>query len=211
MGVDVMSSTNKTKRSVGEGAFYTCLPSSFQLSGGAFKKSLVLTVCMLVLGSASMAKVVENDVFSEIVLQAPLEAGDREYLGIDGLSFTIQEIATDLLVFEIVGVYCPVCHRQAPLLCQLANRLHRDPSTKGRVKVVAFVSGATEMEIEYLKKEFKAPFPIIYERDFTMHKILGSPKTPSMFILQGSEVVYTHRGMIKDMDGLFKRIQGLLP
>jgi hypothetical protein len=215
LGVDVMSSSNKAeqKRSVFEGASLTCLPSSLRLSviGGVFKKTLVLTVYMLVLGSTSMAKVVGVDIFSEIVLQAPLEAGEREYLGIDGSSFSIQEIETDLLVFEIVGVYCPICHRQAPLLCQLANRLHRDPSTKGRVKVIAFVSGATEMEIEYLKKEFKTPFPIIHERDFTYHKMLGSPKTPYMFILQGSEVVYTHSGMIKDMDGLFRRIQGLLP
>jgi hypothetical protein len=175
---------------------------------------LVLAATTLLFAGASAfaaESIREGSRFPEVMLPAPEDIQEREYLGVKESGFFVQEVNAELLLLEIIGVYCPQCHRQAPLFNRLASRLLRNPATSGRVKLVALASGATPREMEYLKKEFKAPFPLIYEQDFSIHKQLGEPKTPFTILLRGADVVYTHLGVIEDMDELFIRIAALLP
>jgi hypothetical protein len=178
----------------------------------AIRIVLFLLAAILPATSSATAEIIKaGSQFPEIQLPAPADEQGREYLGLKGDSFQVSEVVADLFVLEIIGVYCPQCHRQAPLFNRLAARLHKDPVTAGRVKFAAMASGATVNELEYLKKEFKAPFPLIHETGFAIHKQLGEPKTPFTIIVRNSEVVYTHLGVIEDIDGLFKRIAALLP
>ncbi|MFP4071636.1 MAG: peroxiredoxin family protein [Desulfovibrionales bacterium] len=153
----------------------------------------------------------EGGAFPDIALPAPELPGDREYLGVSGDSFSLSEVDAELILLEIIGVYCPQCHRQAPLFNRLTNRLHRSEATAGRVKVLAFASGATPMEMEYLRTQFQATYPLVYEPDFTIHKKLGEPLTPFTMLIRDGTVVYDHLGVIEDMNALYTRIVSLLP
>jgi len=65
----------------------------------------------------------------DLKIEAPPSENDREYLGIAGDTgtFSIKQVNSPYTLIEIVGVYCPQCHAQAPLFNKLFYRLRKDP------------------------------------------------------------------------------------
>jgi len=72
----------------------------------------------------------KGDTLPAFELQAPASEKAREYLGISQASFRLGDIPCRLLLFEVIGVYCPQCYRQAPLFNTLFNRIEKDPNGK---------------------------------------------------------------------------------
>ncbi|MBA4394118.1 MAG: TlpA family protein disulfide reductase, partial [Desulfobacca sp.] len=114
-----------------------------------------------------------------LLWEPPAAREESKYLGIShGEKFSLAQVNSRFVLIEIIGVYCPVCHTQAPLFNQLFRRIQKDVALAKKVKMLAIAVGATPMEVSYLKKEFRISFPIIKDPTFTNHKILGEPKTP---------------------------------
>jgi peroxiredoxin len=117
-----------------------------------------------------------------------------------------------LLLMEIIGVYCPQCHKQAPGFNRLFQRIEKDPKLKAKVKFLAVAAGGTATEIAYLRREFSIPFPVISDARFEIHKQLGEPRTPfTMLLDRNRKVVFAHVGIIEDLDAFFQKIAGLVP
>jgi peroxiredoxin len=146
-------------------------------------------------------------------LAAPGTPAHRAWLGIGNkATFGAADVAADLLLIEVVGVYCPICFEQAPTLRKLYARLTRDPAFKDRVKMVAVAAGATPEELEFARKQHKADYPLIADADYANHKLLGEPKTPfTLLVRRDGTVALTHLGKIEDESAFAAKIRGMLP
>lgn len=142
-------------------------------------------------------------------LDSPVAKEERKYLGIKpGDHFSLGQVNSPFLLIEIIGVYCPVCHTQAPLFNHLFLRIQKEPALAQKVKMMAIAVGATPMEVSYLKKEFRISFPIIKDPNFAIHKILGEPKTPlTMMVTKEGKVLFVHPGAVEDLEGFLLRIK----
>ncbi|SMP43097.1 Redoxin [Desulfonatronum zhilinae] len=142
---------------------------------------------------------------------APEVPDHRIYLSLEEEqdSLALADMERDLFLIEIVGVYCPICHNQAPDILRLYQRVQRDAEMAGKVAMVAVAVGATPMEIAHLHRTWRFPFPILQDGDYALHKLIGEPDTPYTFILdRDGSVLYTHLGRT-DIDSLFNRLKQL--
>ena len=154
-----------------------------------------------------------GDALPALALPAPAVQAHRAWLGIgDKPAFGVADVDADLVMIEIVGVYCPICIDQAPTLRKLHARLNRDAALKGRVKLVAVAVGATPEELEYARAEHKADYPMVADQDFANHKLLGEPKTPfTLLVRRDGSVAMTHLGKIDNESAFAAKIGSLLP
>ncbi|MBI5589185.1 MAG: TlpA family protein disulfide reductase [Deltaproteobacteria bacterium] len=151
----------------------------------------------------------KGDSLAVFELQSPVAEKDRAYLGITKSTFRLPDIRSKLLLLEVIGVYCPVCYRQAPIFNNLYNRIEKS-GLKGKVKMLALAAGGNQAEIQYLKDQKQYSFPIAPDSSFDVHKLLGEPRTPFTLLLSPEgKVLYTHMGIIEDLDAFWKIIADL--
>ena len=151
----------------------------------------------------------KGDSLAAIEFQSPAAEKDRGYLGITKSTFWLKDIRSKLLLLEVIGVYCPVCYRQAPIFNNLYSRIEKS-SLKGKVKMLALAAGGNPMEIQSLNDQKQYRFPIVPDPSFEVHKLLGEPRTPFTLLLNPEgKVLYAHMGIIEDLDVFWKTITEL--
>jgi hypothetical protein len=152
----------------------------------------------------------KGDTLPAFELPAPVSEKAREYLGISQPNFRLGDISCRLLLFEIIGVYCPQCYRQAPLFKTLFNRIEKG-KLKGQVKMLALAAGGNVNEIQYLYEQVQYGFPIVPDPRFDVHKLLGEPRTPfTLLVDPNGRVLHTHMGIVEDIDAFLKLINELV-
>ncbi len=147
----------------------------------------------------------------ELAMDAPASAKDAAYLGIgEKKQFKIKDVAAKLIVLEILGVYCPQCHKQRPHINRLFHRVAKDADLSKKVKFLGVAAGAAPMEAAYYSKQSKAPYPVLPDEKFVIHKRLGEPRTPyNMVVAADGRVLFAHLGAIKDMNAFFSTLKKL--
>lgn len=170
---------------------------------------LLALLCTAVQSHALTAK---GDVLPQFPIVAPQQKTDRAYLGLDKDGpFTLADVEADIIMLEFMGVYCPICHEQAPDIRRLFKRINRDETLKSKVKLLAIAGGATPFEVAHVRKEYKARYPILEDPDFSVHKVLGEPQTPfTLLVRPDGTVLYAHLGIIEDFDAFLRHIKSLL-
>jgi hypothetical protein len=148
----------------------------------------------------------KGDMLPSFALQTPESAKAKEYLGLNQPSFRLKDIACRLLLIEIIGVYCPQCYQQAPIFNTLFNRIEKG-KLKGQVKMLAIAAGGNNNEIKYLYEQVQYSFPVVTDERFEVHKLLGEPRTPfTLLVDPEGKVLYTHMGIIENVDAFLKLI-----
>ncbi|MBI4805719.1 MAG: TlpA family protein disulfide reductase [Desulfovibrio sp.] len=145
-------------------------------------------------------------------LSAPLGAEERNYLGCgDGGTFKLSAVKADFVIIEVVGVYCPQCHIQAPLFDKFYARLTKDSELGGKVKMLGLAAGATKEEMEYLRDSGVYKYPVAWDPNFAVHKQLGEPKTPfTMVVDSKGKVLFAHMGIIEDVNAFYDQVSKLV-
>lgn len=173
----------------------------------------VLGVLLLLISAAparAMELPAEGDVLKPFPIFVPQLAGDQAYLGVSGETFTLADIKAKLVVLEFSGVYCPICHDQAPYVRKLFKRIERS-GLGGQVKLFSVAGGANQMEVDHARAQYNAPYPIIRDPEFAVHAALNEPKTPfTMLLRPDGHVLYAHLGRIADFDEFYQTIESLL-
>ena len=147
-----------------------------------------------------------------LTLPVPRDSLGRKALGLNDklTDFKISDLKTDLVLMEVIGVYCPQCFKQAPDFNKLYERLNKG-KMKGRAAMFALAAGGTDPEIEDLVKSGQYIFPVVSDEKFELHKLLGEPKTPFTVLCRpDGTILYTHLGIITDIDSFYAEIKGFL-
>ena len=144
-------------------------------------------------------------------LKAPAGKEDRTYLGVGNTGkFLIQQIPAQILIIEILGVYCPLCQTQGPLFNRLFYQIQKDPALSKKIRMLAIAAGTNTTEVSYVKQELQIPFPVLEDTDFEVHKLLGEPKTPTTLIVnKDRKVIFSHVGVIEDINAFYNTIKNL--
>lgn len=171
---------------------------------------LVLSCLAVFAGSAfceSSPK--EGETLPDMELTTPTAETDQQYLGVNEPTFKLRDIDAQVIVVEIIGVYCPYCYEQAPLFRNLFNRLQKG-KLKGKVKMLGIAAGGTAMEVDHLRKEGQYNYPLVQDPKYSIHKLLGEPRTPlTMLVDKEGKLLYVHPGIIKDIEPFYDRINKL--
>ncbi len=186
--------------------------------GGKHLVCLILLAGLLLvlprpLAAADKSLPYVGSVLPRFQMETPSDETDKKYLGLGkGGKFTLQQVQGQILLVEIIGVYCPQCHKQAPGFNRLFQQIQKDPRLGPRVRMLAVAAGGSATELGYVKQEFPIPFPIIKDTQYEIHKLLGEPRTPfTMLIDRKGKVLFTHLGIIEDMESFFNKIAALVP
>ena len=133
----------------------------------------------------------------------PLEE-HLKYLGVKGEKFELKDIDCKVLLIEIIGVYCPYCVEQVPLFTKLFKRLQKN-KLDYKAKMLGVTAGGAPMEVKFLQENGGYKFPLVQDESFAIHKLLSEPRTPfTMLVNRNGEVLYTHLGIIKDINSLYQ-------
>jgi hypothetical protein len=171
--------------------------------------AFVLTLCLGSLpGTLLCAGLPQQDSkLPAFNLPAPSLEDDQKYLGVKGPTFQLADVACEVLLVEILGVYCPLCYQQAPLFNKLFARINKK-NLGEKVKMLGIAIGATTMELDYLRKKGSYDYPVVQDESSAVHKLLGEPRTPfTLLVGRDGTVLYTHLGVIEDVDAFFQQIQ----
>ncbi len=153
----------------------------------------------------------QGGVLPELALPAPASEKERAYLDVEPKQpFALRDVSAKLIVLEILGVYCPQCHKQRPHINRLFHRVARDAELSKKVKFLGVAAGATPMEVAYYMKQAKVPYPVAPDETFAIHKRLGEPRTPfTMVVASDGRVLFAQLGIVKDMNAFFSTLKEL--
>jgi peroxiredoxin len=175
--------------------------------GGFLKEAEAKTIKLIKAG----------DPFPEIPIQMPVDPKERAYLGLtEGKTFTLKQVKADLVIVEILSVYCPSCQLQAPMYNKLFNLIENDPETKGRIKIIGIAAGNGNIEVKDFQDKRKVLFPILPDQDFEMHRAIGGSRTPfTIYVRQDPSgnagvIAGTHLGINQNYKQLFVDLRKLM-
>lgn len=158
-----------------------------------------------------------GDDFPELALKRNFSKADYKYLGMKKSrkdTFHLSEIQGDLILLEILSVYCPSCQNQAPVFNKLYDAIEKDPRTKGRVKMIGVAAGNNKREIETFKKRYNTPFPIVPDEKFEVLDIVGSTRAPFNILIRKSKdemvIAQTHLGVVPDHAAYFEDMNTIM-
>ncbi|MEW6068125.1 MAG: TlpA disulfide reductase family protein [Nitrospirota bacterium] len=157
-------------------------------------------MCQIVLAAECP---LEGDVFPDILLPAPQNATEKNYLGIiEKDSFNLSQIKSKLIILEIFSMYCPYCQKEAPMVNELYQIINNTPDIKDTIKIIGIGAGNTAFEVDVFKNQYNVPFPLFPDESFTIHKIVGDVRTPYFFVFKladgFNEIIYSKSGSIQD-------------
>ncbi|OPY09993.1 MAG: thiol-disulfide oxidoreductase [Syntrophaceae bacterium PtaB.Bin038] len=149
------------------------------------KKILVLAMVAVVvlagsLAAAQTAQPKVGDKLFDFTLPVPGERADRNYLGISGWgkTFKVADIKANLVLIEILSMYCPFCQKEAPVVNQLYEAIEKDPAAKGKIKIIGIGAGNSVYEVDVFRKRYNVPFPVFPDPEYDIHKKCGEVRTP---------------------------------
>ncbi len=143
----------------------------------------------------------------------------RGYLGLppDKEIVTIADVKTDLLLIEVLNVFCFPCQTQALALNRVYEMIEDRQDLKGKIKIVGVALGNTKEAVESFVSDYDLVFPVVPDPELLSEKIIGPEiHTPfSVFIRRDASgklglVVGTYDAAIEDPNILLNGLVKLL-
>lgn len=128
---------------------------------------------------------------------------------------SLQDFNSEIIVVELMNVYCHTCQLQVPVFNQLLEAIQSDSILASKVSVLAITVGNTAKEIKKFQKTFDARYPILPDPSKNVFNCLGNLKgTPQTYILRKDlsgewYVLYHHRGGVGSYETYLKKIKEL--
>jgi thiol-disulfide isomerase/thioredoxin len=131
-------------------------------------------------GSASRTTSEEKISLPLFKLQTPRLDTDKKYLGLTGGgAFKFTEIKAEVLIMEVLSMYCPHCQKGAPMVNELYRTIEDRPDLRGRVKLIGIARKNSPFEMGVFRERYKIPFPLFSDGDGSISKALGVYGTPT--------------------------------
>jgi peroxiredoxin len=160
-----------------------------------------------------------GDVFPHLPVYPAEHPARWRYLGLppDQKVVPLTDARADLLVMELLNIYCFTCQSQALAFNHVFELIEKKPELKERIKIVGFAVGNTEEEAEDFRKEYGLKFPVIADVDRYAPQLLGPDLLPpfSLYIRRDgagklTSVMAAQVGVVEDPQVLYHRLIELL-
>ena len=160
-----------------------------------------------------------GDILPDFPVYPAKDAFQRKYLGLpsDQKVVPVADAQADLLVMELLNIYCFTCQSQALAFNRVFDLIERKPELKERIKIVGLAVGNTDEEADEFRKEYGLKFPVIADVDRHAPQLLGPDLLPpfSLYIRRDgagklTTVMATQVGVVEDSQILFDRLIELL-
>jgi peroxiredoxin len=168
-------------------------------------------------GAKEIRLIKAGDQFAELPMPVPTDPQEQAYLGLQNAdTFTLSQIRAELVLVEILSVYCYSCTRQAPAYNELYKLIEEDPKTRGRIKIIGIAAGNGKFEVDDFREKLKVAFPVIPDRNFAVHRAIGGSRTPfSIYVRQNPAgqagvVAGTHLGQNLNYHKVFADLSVLM-
>ena len=137
------------------------------------------------------------------------DSSTQNYLGLKNKkSFSISHIQAKLILVEVLSLYCPVCHKQAPIANKIYKYIQQNPELSKDIKVIGIAAGNNQREVGVFRETFRIPFPLFPDPDFVVHKKLGEPRTPTTILTtKNGKMLSVRHGVIEDIEGFVLKIK----
>ena len=189
-----------------------------------FSVILVLFFCILSLvvstsGKSSSKGTKLGDLFPSYTFPPPPSSQDLTYLGLtEQKPFSLGDVQAELIVLELLNIYCTSCQKQAPIYNEIFDLVEKDPIMKGKVKWMGVGIGNNANEVEFFRKSKGITFPIFTDTQFKLYEAIGGPggiRTPFTILVRKDEkgrgiVVDSHIGFRRDKDEIVEGIKAAL-
>ena len=185
---------------------------------------MIVLLCVAVLigftgGQTRSAVSRFGDLFPAHEFSASLSAEDRTYLGVsEGESFSLADVQADLVVLELLNIYCTSCQMQAPIYNDVFRTINKDPTMRDRVRWLAVGVGNNPREIEAFRKMKDIPFPLVPDAHFDLYEAIGGPggiRTPFTLLVRKDQegraiVIDSHMGLRQETEDIVEGIKAAL-
>jgi thiol-disulfide isomerase/thioredoxin len=147
-----------------------------------------------------------------VSLPLPSDPILRQYLGIlEGDTFTVDDMVSEVVVIEIFNMYCPFCQREAPHVNELFTLIHGRADLNRRLKIIGIGVGNSDFEVDFYRRSYSVAFPLFADKDFEIYEKIGKVRTPYFFILKRDangrfQVAFVHAGGFKTPETFLKEI-----
>lgn len=172
----------------------------------------LLILCLMApCGNMAMAGDPVVDPAALAGLELRFKGADQEkeklYLGVgSAANLSVAQIKADRLIIAVLNTYCTICQEDAAVLNLMYKIIEGTPSLQGRTKLVGIAAGNTEAEVERFRKEFRVPFPLFADTNFSIERAVPKDLRTPMFItvsnVEGKslEVVKSRFGSIENVE-----------
>lgn len=147
-----------------------------------------------------------NVPFPVFQLPAPQDELEAAYLGVpEAAAFSVGQINSQIVLIEIMSAYCPYCQRVAPLVEDVYQRIQKDRTLKGKIKMIGIGMTNSAYELDTFKKRFNVPFPLFADPSGEISKKFSVPGTPTFIGVKldgkgGCREVFYRPGAFRDTD-----------
>ena len=181
------------------------------------KKTFITSLCfailvMLVLPLWSQANVEKGDTLVGIKFPAPGTEENMQYFGLDkNEPFGLDQLEKEYVLFKVVDVYCPVCHKEAFAFNRLYLHIQEDTSLADKLCVFIVAPEATPTEVGYLYQSWETPYPILGDFEDILPSKIASLITPYTILADREGLVlYTHYGPMPNTREMIRKLKEIL-
>jgi thiol-disulfide isomerase/thioredoxin len=153
-----------------------------------------------------------RETWPAISLPLPADPILRHYLGVkQGDTFTVDDMASEVVVIEIFSMYCPFCQREAPHVNELFTMIDQRADLNTRLKIIGIGVGNSNFEVDFYRRNYSVEFPLFADKDFEIYDKIGRVRTPYFFILKRDahrrfRVAFVQKGGFKTPEAFLSEI-----
>jgi len=131
------------------------------------------------------------------------------YLGVeDGRSFSLAQIAAELIVVEFFDIYCHKCYQNAPIANQLYTAIKEDKQLCQNIKMIGIGLASRPEEIDEYRQKFNVEFPLFADPQNNVRPASKVKHVPLTVVVDKSgKVLVSHLGVIRNVDAFFTKIK----
>lgn len=150
----------------------------------------------------------------KISLKTPVNNLDRSYLGLEDSDqdmFEVSSLDADLVIIELLSMYCPYCQAEAPAVNEF-HKLAMKQAEKGiTIRMIGIGASNTEFETNQFRDTYGIPFPIFPDKSLALYDLLKGEGTPGFIAVRlqpdkKPEIIHRQAGGFEGPDSFLQML-----
>ena len=111
---------------------------------------------------------------------------DSPYLGLapGAAGFAFSQLKADYVLVELYSELCFACQKSIKVLSRVRELIDQDPGLAARLKLLGIGVGSRNRDVHRYQKENQVGFPLFSDPERELHKALGEPALPTLYLLK---------------------------